>query len=54
MSCCSPREWEPDEKPNGICKGCGEDTVDGDAYVCCSYSPVECEECGYAPCDLSC
>lgn len=54
MSCFGEMEWEPDEKPNGTCPECGSETVDGEAYDQCSYSPTVCEKCGYAPCDLSC
>lgn len=53
MSCCEPSGFAKEEI-NGVCPECGEDTVDGDAYECCDYSPVECEVCGFAPCDESC
>ncbi len=33
---------------------CGAPTVGGEAYDICAWSPVACEECGYAPCDGSC
>ena len=39
---------------NGKCPDCGMATVDGSAYKGCNYSPVICETCGDAPCDLSC
>lgn len=51
MGCCDPWDYG---KPNGVCPECGEETVDGDAAVGCRYSPINCEECGSAPCDLSC
>ena len=39
---------------NGKCPACGEPTVDGDTTDHCNYSPVECDVCGWAPCDQSC
>lgn len=39
---------------NGVCPDCGGDTVDGNAYDYCSYSPEVCETCGSRPCDESC
>jgi hypothetical protein len=42
------------ENVNGTCHKCGTDTVDGQAVEGCNWSPVLCEECGDAPCDLSC
>lgn len=37
------------------CPDCGmEVDEDGDAIMGCNYSPVLCETCGAAPCDLSC
>ena len=50
--CCGGMEWETHEKPNGTCADCGEPTVDGEAYAQCSYSPVQCDTCGWRPCDL--
>ena len=41
-------------EPNGICPECGNPTVDGVSTEICAYSPVECDPCGYAPCDGSC
>jgi hypothetical protein len=51
--CCSPSGYRKEEI-NGECPDCGEPTVDGDAYESCSYSRLECKECGWRPCDLSC
>lgn len=53
-SCCEPLNWGPEEVPNGECEDCGAETVNGTAYEICGYSPVLCETCGSAPCDLSC
>ena len=50
--CCDARGAEGE--PNGICPECGEPTVDGESIEICAWSPVECEVCGYAPCDGSC
>lgn len=51
--CCEPQG--ADEKDvNGVCPKCGDPTVDGDSTQICGYSPVDCEECGCAPCDGSC
>lgn len=47
-------EWSKDEVVNGECESCGEPTIDGEAEEQCSYSPVVCEECEYAPCDGAC
>lgn len=41
-------------KPDGVCKSCGEPVVEGRTTECCGCSPVECEECGWSPCDQSC
>lgn len=49
--CCDPFEYE---EPDGVCPDCGEETNGGGAVYGCNYSPVECETCGSAPCDLSC
>ena len=51
--CCAVTEYSQSEI-NGTCKDCGADTVDGDAYECCEYSPLICETCNYSPCDGSC
>jgi hypothetical protein len=51
--CCDGSGYYQSEI-NGTCPVCGEDTVDGCAFEACGYSPVLCEECGYAPCDESC
>lgn len=39
---------------DGKCPDCGEDTVDGETTEHCNYSSVECQTCGWAPCDQSC
>lgn len=51
--CCDASGYDESEI-NGICPVCGADTVDECAFEACGYSPVQCEECGYAPCDESC
>jgi predicted RNA-binding Zn-ribbon protein involved in translation (DUF1610 family) len=51
--CCEPSGYKEDQV-NGKCPDCGEETVDGDALESCYYSRIECETCGYAPCDGSC
>ena len=51
--CCEPSGYREDEI-DGECPVCGAPTCDGDAFDRCAYSPVDCEECGTAPCDLSC
>jgi hypothetical protein len=51
--CCDPNDYK-EEEINGECPDCGMDTVDGDAYDKCGYSPVECETCDWRPCDQSC
>lgn len=50
---CCDNSGEPGE-PNGICEECGEPTVDGCTKDHCNYSSVECQTCGWAPCDESC
>jgi hypothetical protein len=54
MGCCAAMEWDDDEKPNGKCPDCGAETVNGEAYEQCSYSPCLCDTCHSAPCDWSC
>ncbi len=51
--CCAANDYKKEEI-NGECPDCGEDTVDGEAYESCFYSPCECETCNYRPCDQSC
>lgn len=51
--CCSASGYTKEEI-NGECEDCGEETINGNAYECCSYSPTLCNTCGYSPCDLSC
>jgi hypothetical protein len=54
MSCCSPIN-DYNEKPVGECPDCGIGVdEDGNAIEGCSYSPEECNTCGWRPCDLSC
>lgn len=37
------------------CPECGMPVdIDGDSTEVCNYSPVECETCGWSPCDGSC
>ena len=36
------------------CDECSSILIDDAPIVCCSYSPLECEKCGTAYCDLSC
>lgn len=50
---CCDNSGEEGE-PNGECPKCGQPTVDGYTKDHCNYSPVECHECGWAPCDGSC
>ena len=52
MACCENMGAEGE--PNGFCPDCGAETVDGFAVDVCGYQQVECETCGYAPCDESC
>jgi len=51
--CCSTSGYSKNEI-DGVCPDCGEDTCNGNAFESCSYSPVQCETCGSAPCDESC
>jgi hypothetical protein len=51
--CCSASGYYYSDI-DGECPHCGEPTVDGDAYENCSYSPTQCDTCGYSPCDESC
>lgn len=39
---------------DGECDDCGQETVDGCTTDHCNYSSVQCEKCGWAPCDESC
>jgi len=54
MGCYAAPEWDKEDEPNGECPECGELTIDGVAIDQCSYSPILCDTCGYAPCDGSC
>ena len=51
--CCSSNELN-EKDADGKCPDCGHPTVDGEPVESCSYSPVECETCGWQPCDFSC
>ena len=53
--CCSPKLefWEMKDGPDGECPDCEQPTYEGMAQGC-TYSPVECETCGWSPCDQSC
>ena len=53
MSCCDGWHYANTEV-NGECHDCGMATVDGQAQEGCHWSPIDCESCGSAPCDLSC
>lgn len=47
--------WDfSDEDVDGKCPDCGVPTCNGVAQSGCHYSPVLCDTCGDAPCDLSC
>ena len=51
--CCEPCGSEEPEVSE--CDVCGGPTdSEGGSTDICSYSPVECEVCGWAPCDDSC
>lgn len=51
--CCEPMNYG--STVVGECEECGSKIdSDGDSVDVCYYSPVDCEECGYAPCDGSC
>jgi hypothetical protein len=55
MSCCD-REVAHDREVTGVCPVC-EGDIDQDGQTVedgCGYSPVECEACGFQPCDESC
>ena len=52
--CCDSWELYEGDGVVGECPDCGEETIDGSARYGCHYSPVVCETCGSAPCDLSC
>lgn len=51
--CCANTSYT-EEEINGTCPSCWADTVDGEAYAACAYSPILCDVCGAAPCDQSC
>ena len=54
IMCCAAKEWDKDQKPDGVCPDCDQPTVDGESFEGCYYGPVECETCGWKPCDGSC
>lgn len=53
MTCHAQVDFD-EEDINGECQDCGTPTSDGVAAKGCGYSRVECETCGWSPCDLSC
>lgn len=55
MSCFSVIESD-DKEVTGVCPQCeGDINQDGQTVEDgCGYSPIECETCGFQPCDLSC
>lgn len=52
--CCDPANNFSYDSINGECHKCGNDTVNGEAFDVCNHSSVQCDECGYAPCNDSC
>ena len=53
--CCSCKSEEMSvEDIDGFCEECGQDTVEGDSFYGCHYSPTECDKCNWSPCDGSC
>ena len=52
--CCDGWYLEEGEEADGECPDCGMETLDGSATEGCSWSPVDCQTCGAAPCDQSC
>lgn len=55
MSCCDPGIID-DKEIAGVCADCEAD-INQDGYCIedfCSYSPVDCETCGYQPCQQYC
>jgi hypothetical protein len=55
MFCCDPCVIE-DKEITGVCSFCESDiNQDGQCVEdICSYSPLQCDQCGWQPCDLSC
>ena len=55
MSCSDPGIIE-DKEIKGSCTDCGSDINEDDQAIedFCSYSPLECDKCGFQPCDWSC
>lgn len=55
MACCDPLIAD-DQEITGVCDIC-ESSINKEGETVndiCSYSPLECEKCGYQPCDWSC
>lgn len=52
--CCDGWYPGPGEEIDGECPDCGGPTVEGGSAYGCNWSPVECDTCGWAPCDGSC
>lgn len=55
MGCWGDETSEADVKDAALCE-CGACYIDEDgrAIEGCCYSPVDCDTCGYRPCDNSC
>jgi len=52
--CCDPCGASGKKEDIKSCPDCGYDTINGESTEICGFSPVECNTCGYAPCDGSC
>lgn len=53
MSCCEP--VGSSMKEVGECVECGNPVdAEGDSTEVCAWSPVECDSCGWSPCNESC
>lgn len=50
----SKYSWNERDLIDGECPDCGADTVEGEAFDNCGYSPCQCETCNWRPCDGSC
>ena len=53
MACHAEVDFDEDDI-DGECPDCGTPTANGVAAEGCGYSRVECDTCGWSPCDLSC
>lgn len=51
--CCDGTGYTED-KIDGKCEECNQPTVEGEAFVSCGHSEVECKKCGFAPCTGAC